>query len=330
MNKPSPSVFRLTALWALCESGLGGWMHALHLPFTGFVVGAFAIVIISLIAFFTKGSFRQLAQATLLVIAIKASVSPQSPPPAYIAVAFQGLVGGLLFSLLPFRLACILLGILAMVESALQKLVIATLIFGNSLWGALNAFFAGIAKELHLPTGISFSLWLIGGYTFAYAAWGLILGLWMGKLPKQLAKDADDVLATVDPGMPADTAPERRSNPARRVTGIAATLLFVLVVFFFGAESLGKVLYVLLRTMAVLALLLFVVQPVFRWAVQRFAQRQERRGNLQELMVYLPRLQLYIVPAYRYAQREPRRIARLQSFIMALIILTLYQHDEPQ
>ena len=30
----------LTALWAFVEAGLGGFLHALHLPFTGIVLGA--------------------------------------------------------------------------------------------------------------------------------------------------------------------------------------------------------------------------------------------------------------------------------------------------
>ena len=41
---------RLTALWALIEAGLGGLLHAFHLPFTGIILGGFAVLIISLLA----------------------------------------------------------------------------------------------------------------------------------------------------------------------------------------------------------------------------------------------------------------------------------------
>jgi len=34
-NPNNHAILSLTALWALLESGLGGMMHALHLPFTG-------------------------------------------------------------------------------------------------------------------------------------------------------------------------------------------------------------------------------------------------------------------------------------------------------
>ncbi len=46
------AVQRLTALWAFSESGLGGILHALQMPFTGLLVGGMAILLISLIAFF--------------------------------------------------------------------------------------------------------------------------------------------------------------------------------------------------------------------------------------------------------------------------------------
>jgi hypothetical protein len=178
----SQVIFRLTALWALCESGLGGWMHALHLPFTGFFVGAFAIVLVSLIAFYSRNNFSTVVRATLLVILVKAAVSPQSPPPAYLAVAFQGFVGAALFRILSFPIACVLLGVLAMVESALQKVIIATLVFGKSLWQAIDALFVGIVKEFSRPANLSFSMWLIVLYTAIYAVWGLVLGIWMMRL----------------------------------------------------------------------------------------------------------------------------------------------------
>lgn len=80
------AISRLTALWALSESGLGGMMHAVKIPFTGFFLGGFAIVIITLIAHFSKTPFKSILQATLLVILVKAAASPHSPPMAYLSL----------------------------------------------------------------------------------------------------------------------------------------------------------------------------------------------------------------------------------------------------
>ena len=134
-------------------------MHALHLPFRGFLVGAFAVVIISLISFYSQGNANDILRATFFVILIKAGVSPHTPPPAYIAVAFQGLTGTLFFRILNYSVACIFFAVLAMIESALQKLIIATIIFGNSLWEAVDSLIKGIVKEFHLPGNHTYSLW---------------------------------------------------------------------------------------------------------------------------------------------------------------------------
>src|SRR4051812_36078262 len=131
LSKNTSSVQRLTALWALSESGLGGIMHAMKIPFTGFFLGGFAVVMISLVAHYTKNNMRQVLQATLLVMLVKVAVSPHSPWPAYIAVGFQGLAGALIYRMIPlYALAAPVFGFLALVESALQKFLLTTIIFG--------------------------------------------------------------------------------------------------------------------------------------------------------------------------------------------------------
>jgi len=75
---PNSLIQRLIALWALVESGLGGYMHALKIPFTGIVLGGSAVVILSLIAWFSEKPFRTLLRATLLVILVKFTVSPHT------------------------------------------------------------------------------------------------------------------------------------------------------------------------------------------------------------------------------------------------------------
>jgi hypothetical protein len=84
-------------LWALSESGLGGMMFALKIPFTGFFVGGFAVVMLGLIAHFSYSNYKKTVEATVIVLLVKATVNPHLPPPAYLAVAFQGFSAALLF-----------------------------------------------------------------------------------------------------------------------------------------------------------------------------------------------------------------------------------------
>mgnify|MGYP000349605185 FL=1 len=120
--------YRLIALWVLCEAMLGGIIHGLKLPVSGLFVGGAAVIIISLMAYYTpqKGS---ILKATIIVAIFKMMLSPQSPPPAYFAVFFQGLLAELVFfNRKFFTLSCFLLAVLSMVESAIQRILVLMII----------------------------------------------------------------------------------------------------------------------------------------------------------------------------------------------------------
>src|SRR4030095_12568096 len=110
------------ALWVLCEAMLGGIIHGFKIPISGLVVGSCAVICICLIAYYVpvKGS---IIKATIIVAIFKMMLSPQAPLPAYIAVFFQGLMGELLFwKKRYYRLCCLLLGVIALLESGLQRI----------------------------------------------------------------------------------------------------------------------------------------------------------------------------------------------------------------
>ena len=106
--------------------------HSSH-PFgTGLVVGGFAVIIITLIAKFSDTEFKQILKSLSIVLLIKVTISPNTPFPAYIAVSFQAFIGYVLFSILNINFGSILLfSVLAMLESAIQKLLVLTLFFGQ-------------------------------------------------------------------------------------------------------------------------------------------------------------------------------------------------------
>jgi hypothetical protein len=307
-------------------------MHALHLPFTGIFVGGFAILIVSLLASLPEEDevkntsiFSRISKATIIVLLVKAAVSPQSPPPAYIAVAFQGFTGALLFQFFPFKLAAILLGVIAMAESALQRIVIATIIYGKSLWTAIDSAFNSIVKEFHLPTDMSFSLWIIVIYAGVYALWGLMLGMWMIKLPKQIRARADLIYSYPEAlEVPAVQSPKNKFR--KRLLVMAVVLLFISIVFLLERENIGRAVYVVLRTIAVVALLIWVVNPAFRWLIARWVRKpgSENAQAFKDVMNFLPEVRSYLQPAYRQAAEKRSWIGKFQAFVLTLIVLTLY------
>src|SRR5690606_10623540 len=163
--------------------------------------------------------------------------------------------GAVLFATIPFRIACLLLGVVAMVESALQKVLVATIIFGRSLWQALDVFFAGIVKDLHLPSNIHFSLWIILIYAGLYAIWGLIVGWWMMKLPERIEKHVGTVKQTIS--FPEETSelPGRKKAFIPKIVITILVMIAVVLVLSLNTETTSRAGYVVLRTLSVLAFL---------------------------------------------------------------------------
>ncbi len=329
------TIQRLTALWGLCESGLGGWMHALHIPLTGFFVGGFAVVVVGLLAHYSRNNMRIMLQSLLLVLLIKAAASPQSPPPAYIAVAFQGLIGTVLYRFISnFSVASILFAIIAMLESALQKLLIMTILFGKSLWNALDASFEGIIKDFHLPGDMPFSFWVIVIYSSIYAVWGLVIGIWVAGLPKKI----NSYKEKLHPDITVANADEHNMGHKRsgKLGFIFFTLVFIVFVLLYQ-QSFNKALYVILRTIAVLLLIFGIINPLVKWLMQRWLRKTTSKHGkqLQPLLDMLPELHSYIRPAWQMAGRKYIGPKRYSSFLFLLIILTLQDdssghiHTEP-
>ena len=135
------AIQRLTALWALNECGLGGFLHAIQSPFTGLFVGSIAMICIAFICSLASGKWQTAMTSLVIVLVIKAIVSPHSPPAAYIAVTFQGLTGALIYSFIPGLLFGSLLFVcIGLMESAFQQLLTLTILYGNTLWQAYKIF----------------------------------------------------------------------------------------------------------------------------------------------------------------------------------------------
>src|SRR5688572_28452056 len=75
-------------------------------------------------------------------------LSPQAPQRAYIEVFFQGLLGELLFwKRRFFTLCCLVLAVLSLLESGLQRILVLTILYGNDLWKVVNNFINGLTGQ---------------------------------------------------------------------------------------------------------------------------------------------------------------------------------------
>lgn len=326
---------RLTALWAFTESGLGGIMHALQIPFTGLVVGGMAVIIISLIAEISAHDRKQVLKTALIVLIVKAMVSPHTPLPAYVAVSFQALLGYAIFRLLPVNFFSILvLSTIAMLESAIQKLIILTLFFGKSFWKAMDEMIAYIAKQFGI-SAINGSQWIMAAYLVIYLIGGMIIAWIAYKTIKGLFADNGalfvDSTKAINEEIYKGHTTKRKTLYRKLWAMILVLVVLSVVLFIFSADTRQGWLAVLKTvswTLSAILIWFMLISPLFTRLIQKLLQKKESRYSDEVLktLSFLPMLRQLTGLAWQKS-REYSGLARWQFFFSALVHWSLTCSD---
>ncbi len=321
------AIQRLTALWAFTESGLGGIMHALQIPFTGLLVGGMAIVIICLIAEISNHNYKLILKAALIVLIVKAMVSPHTPFPAYIAVSFQALMGYTLFRLFKVNFICVLfLSLIAMLESAIQKLLILTLFFGESIWKALDSMMSLLTKQFGLQS-TNGSFWIIGIYLFIYMIGGILIS-WLAyqSIRSLYTKKPVFILDSNSSGQIEETekVKVKSKRSFKKLALLFVLMLFISIVLFFVAADRNQgwlsVLKTISWTLSALFIWYMLVGPVVTKLIQRILQKKESKYSEEVLktLSFLPVLKQLATLAWQQS-KEHKGLQRWNQFIGLLI-----------
>ena len=334
------AVARLTAVWALAESALGGILHALKVPLMGLVMAGTAVILISLIARFAERP-RDILRATLLVLVVKAVGAPHTNIQGYTAVAFQGLLAWGIYSVrAPGRLSTGAFALGALVETALQRILVLWILFGEPLWEAVDAWGLWV-RERYFPAYVdadfSLAYALMAFYLGVYVVGGLAVGWIASGLPARILAEqqrlSPELIADwTSPGdLPA--AATRRGRRRRRWRAAAAWLLIALALA--GTVYLGQAgglspgqsaaMY-LVRTLAILAIWFFLVGPWLSRLVHRWltARGTARAAEVDAILDALPRLRALATAQFRELRREhtgPRLYTRWAARVLALSLV---------
>lgn len=325
------AIQRLTALWAFTESGLGGIMHALRIPFTGLLVGGMAVIMISLIARLAEENHKQVLKSAMIVLIVKAMVSPHTPFPAYIAVSFQALLGYSLFRWMGVHfLSIVLLSTLAMLESAIQKILVLTLFFGQSIWKALDSMIAFLSDQFgsivtngsYLIVGIYLGIYLLGGFFIAWLAYRTIKSFGIDQPLLAL-----DTTSGIDDVMPSTTGRPRKKT-FRKLWVLVFTMIFLSAVLFVFAGDSKKGWLAVAKTVSwtVSAILVWymLIGPLFTKAIQKILQKKESRYSDEVLktLAFLPVLRHLTTLAWQQSKTQ-QGLGRWHFFFASLIHATL-------
>ena len=299
MKRNKSIIDKLTALWALNESGLGGFLHVFNSPFTGLIVGGVSILLISLIAFYAENKWQSILKALIIVLIIKMAVSPYSPFGAYVAVSFQALVGALLLSNFSWKgLTLLVLGIVTFLESALQKLLILTIVYGTNLWDAINIYGAWVQKKLDFVSETSTTTFLVTLYLVVYGVAGLLAGLFIKSIIKIIANKPEEEFYLNS--KPLEDSDRKRKVPFRtKVIWVWLGTVAVMVLAFslFGGTLFGwqKAIYIVLRSFLILMLWYLVIGPFLLKLIRKYLQKKESKyqediSNAMDLFPYFRKI----------------------------------------
>jgi len=293
---------RLTALWALNESGLGGFLHVFNSPFTGLIVGGIAILLISLIAFYAENKWQSILKALVIVLIIKMAVSPYSPFTAYISVSFQAVLAAFLFSNFSWHsFTLIVLGMVTFLQSALQKLLTLTIIYGTEFWEAINIYGSWIQNKMNLLTETSTTSVLIGLYLFIYSVCGLLAGLFINRMIGIIATKANTDFYLEPVTLTANTNKPKRNYSSKIIWVWLITIAIIVLAFtLFGGTLFGwqKAIYIILRSFFILMIWYLVLGPFVLKLIRKYLNHKESKyqediTNAMDLFPYFRQIMSY-------------------------------------
>ena len=243
-------------------------MHAVRSPFTGLIVASVSVAMIGVIVKVGKADLKTLTSALVAVLTVKFLLSPHSSPSAYLAVSFQAFAGfAILSAVKSTRIAMILFGVVALVESAMQKVIVLYILFGSSLNEALVTWQGWIAKKYNL-----YLSWLAFDsmayiYVGVFAVVGLLAGWLAANLISKLERSSM-VPALEVPTLESTSTDHKRRGVSKRLVTLSIVVLLLLGTYLISDSNLSYLPW--LRVIIFVLLWIVVVLPLFKYLGQRY------------------------------------------------------------
>lgn len=317
--------YRLIALWVVCEAFAGGIMHAAKIPFAGMIVSGLAVTCIILIAYYTPGN-TNIIKATVIVAVFKLMLSPHSPPTAYIAVFFQGYMGELLFNgRRHFSFSAIVLSVLALVESAIQRLLVLLILYGDTFWHAADQYI----QKLVGGYARNYSSLLAAGYVFLHAIAGIFVGIFALRAVKNCDKwKADNPSFLFSQNVPDFPGTEKYMRKRKYATVII--FFWILLLILFGQAYIDPLHAIMpknaaarifLRSLLILLGWYLILAPLMRSFIRKRleSQKENKQTEVKKIMQLLPEIKFIFMQSWALSQPK-KGIERVKLFFKILLV----------
>jgi hypothetical protein len=311
---------RLTALWAFMECGIGGLMHSFKFPFTGLVVGGFAVLIITFIAKISKDHLSEIFKSLAIVLIVKLTISPQSPFTAYVAVVFQATLGYWIFYFSSVnKFSIILLSIICMLESSLQKLIVLTIFFGQDLWMAIDKFVASIAPSVFFINHKA-SFLIITVYLTIYAVGGLLIGLLISKIITSENIEYKSNI-NIQPQINEPVLQKKKRNKKIIATILLIAIVCLYLYFYNSKNAFTAILKYIIFTTTLIWFWFTVISPLLIRAITKLLQskKEKYREQLTDIFEILPYFKPLLVSIWKES-KQFKGLKRILFIIQNILI----------
>ncbi|MCO6461200.1 MAG: hypothetical protein J5I59_07340 [Saprospiraceae bacterium] len=320
------SVSKLIGLWAFSECTLGGILHAFQIPFSGLLLGGVAVTVVCCIGFTAERPASAILYGTLVAMSVKFALSPHTPVTAYLAVGFQGVLGALIFSFQRrLYLFYLIYGALALAESALQKLLTLTIIFGNTLWDSLSATSRHVAGLLGFSSDFPYGNAILIIYTLVYIVWGCVIGHWAYSIPSGIERlSKSDIISTT----PLTVTSGRKRKKGKWLLGVAMVLILFTAIYIFHLSGINLV-RLILRPIIIIVIWWAVFNPLLKFLLAKLLQRKNNNVAvwIAQIKEDIPQMRLLSMKAAAYVRRHYKGPEKIRHFILILILLSCEENS---
>ena len=318
---------RLIALWAFAESGLGGVLHALQVPFTGLIIGGIAMIIITLLVAISKNMLKDVAKAFLIVVVVKLTISPYTPITAYVAILFQSVLGLFIYKLFKINYISILFFCcIAMLESAVQKILLLVIFYGKNLFIATNDFINFILHQFSIQK-INASFWILLIYLMIYFIGGLLITHITHNMIKSTLQQPTFLHFQEDVKL----EHKKRSNKQPLLYLALAIILAVSIYFLNQQNSTSfKILYSLVFSFSIILFWYFILTPFVSKQLLRYLSKKEYqyKTDITSIINFFPTLQKIVKLAWQQSQVY-KGLYRMNHFIKIVFSWVILHQQQP-
>ncbi|MEJ5350566.1 MAG: hypothetical protein WHS65_03140 [Melioribacteraceae bacterium] len=338
---------RFTALWAFSEAVFGGMLAILKVPFSGMLLSGAATVFISLIGRYSENK-SEILRSTLLVILVKAVVSPYSSLSSYFAVALQGLMGYVFFKYIKnIKLSSILLGFFSETFSAVQRVLVLTILFGVTFWEAIDSFTHFIFNQIGVEKyfyPFSLSIFSIMLYISIHMIAGIYVGSKVVKIPEWIENRTDLVYPLYSSfyykmdAFKLNLKNKKKKRWWKKPSGIVIIIFsIVYMILSFYSKELGpykaiEILMMLIRSVLITFIWFVFVSPFIERRLNKFLEKNkfDHAPEINKIIVLFPSIKRLINYTWFMSQGYLGVFRLVKFFSDTIALLLSAEIDEEQ